>query len=145
MHESICMHIGIYVCVHMHVCIYMHHAYSYTICMHYCCNLIKGLFVDLNKLITKIDKRLEKKSKMPSNKKKRVHGSIRYHSSPPAGIPKWMLRPSTGIHGELSSIDQIYTFGYIYNFVNVGNTDSLENGMIDSIETVDVPGMYLSV
>ena len=34
--------------------------YSYTICMHYCYNLIKGLLLDLNKLLTKIDKRLEK-------------------------------------------------------------------------------------
>ena len=94
--------------MHPHACI--HHAYNYTMHLHYnnFYNSIEGLFLDLNKLITKVDKRLEKKSKMPSNKKRRVHGSISYHSSPPAGIPKWMLRPSTGIHGQLAFIPSIY-------------------------------------
>ena len=138
MHESI--HTYMYVCIRMHACIML----ITTIHLHYnnCYNSIEGLFLDLNKLITKVTKKIENAIKQ----EKKVHGSISYHSSPPAGIPKWMLRPSTGIHGQLAFIPGIYThFSYSHIIVNAENTDSLENGIIDHdrIETVDVPGMFV--
>ena len=105
-------------------------------CVHY--------VLDLNKLIKKIDKRIEKKSKkIPSNKKRRVVGGLSHHSSPPAGLPKWMLRPSTESHSEIR-------IAYILNthiLVHAGTINSvyIEQGTIDSVETVDVPGINTSI
>lgn len=103
--------------------------------------------LDLNKLIKKIDKRLEKKSKkVPSNKKRRVVGALSHHSSPPAGLPKWMLRPSIETHSELAIyIHIICTFIYSCICVNAGTIDSEGIGTIDSVETVDVPGIVTIV
>ena len=104
------------------------------------------IMLDLNKLIKKIDKRLEKKSKkVPSNKKRRVVGALSHHSSPPIGLPKWMLRPSTETQSELAIHMHAYKNTHLLAviFVNIGTNDSVEKGIIDGLETVDVPGILI--
>ena len=58
--------------------------------------------LDSNRLIEKIDARIQKKNKTSSKKKRRVIGSLR-HQNAPSGLPKWMIKPSTRTeqHSEL--------------------------------------------